>query len=74
MHREPTIKGRKLGFKSTIWNIRKNKHLTRIGRRNKNSKNEDGIRSPWDISTCANIQVIGLPEEEEQNIENLFEK
>ena len=23
IHREPTVKGRKLGFRSTIWNIRK---------------------------------------------------
>ena len=38
-------------------------------------KNEDSIRSLWDISKCANIQIIGLSEgeEEEQEIENLFE-
>ena len=38
-------------------------------------KNEDSIRSLWDISKCINIQIIGMPgEEEEQEIENLFEK
>ena len=39
-------------------------------------KNEDGIRRIWDISKCANIWIIGMPEgeEEEQEIENLFEK
>ena len=39
-------------------------------------KNKDSIRSLWDISKCANIQIIGVPEgeEEEQDIENLFEK
>ena len=39
-------------------------------------KNEDGIRRIWDISKCANIWIIGMPkgEEEEQDIEKLFEK
>ena len=39
-------------------------------------KNEDGIRSPWDISKCTNIQIIHVPEgeEEEQEIDSLFEK
>ena len=34
------------------------------------------IRRLWDISKCANIQDIGIPEgeEEQQEIENLFEK
>ena len=38
-------------------------------------KNEKNIRSLWDISKCTNIQIIGMPgEEEEQEIKNLFEK
>ena len=39
-------------------------------------KNEGRLRSLWDISKCANIWIIGVPEgeEEEQEIENLFEK
>ena len=38
-------------------------------------KNEDSIRSLWDISKCTNTWIIGMPEEEEeQEIENLFEK
>ena len=39
-------------------------------------KNEERIRRFWDISKCANIQIIMMPEgeEEEQEIENLFEK
>ena len=44
---------------------------------NKNcKKNENRIRNLWDISKCTNIQIIGMPEreEEEQEIENLFEK
>ena len=62
-------------FKSMIWNIRKNQHSTTTARRKKNSKNKDSIRNLWDISKCINIQIIGMPEEEEeeQEIENLFE-
>ena len=39
-------------------------------------KHKDSIRKLWDISKCANIQIIGVPEgeEEEQEIENLIEK
>ena len=39
-------------------------------------KNKDRIRSLRDISKCTNIRIIGMPEgeEEEQEIENLFEK
>ena len=39
-------------------------------------KNKDSIRRLWDISKCANIWIIGMPkgEEEEQDIEKLFEK
>ena len=39
-------------------------------------KNEDSIRSFWNISKHTNIQIIEMPEgkEEEQEIENLFGK
>ena len=39
-------------------------------------KNEDSIRRLWDISKCANIQITGMPEgeEEEQETKNLLEK
>ena len=39
-------------------------------------KHDENIRSLWDISKCANIQIIAMPEgeEKEQEIENLFEK
>ena len=38
-------------------------------------KNEESLRSLWDISKRAKIQIIMVPEgeEEEQEIENLFE-
>ena len=38
--------------------------------------NKDSIRRLWDISTCTNIHIIRMPEEEEeeQEIENLLKK
>ena len=39
-------------------------------------KNEERLRNLQDIFKCSNIRIIGVPEgeEEEQQIENLFEK
>ena len=39
-------------------------------------KNEERLRNLWDNFKCSNIRVIRFPEEEEeeQEIENLFEK
>ena len=39
-------------------------------------KNEGNLRDLQDIFKCSNIQITGVPEgeEEEQNIENLFEQ
>ena len=39
-------------------------------------KNKERLRSRQDIFKCSNIQIIGMPEgeEEEQKIENLFEQ
>ena len=39
-------------------------------------KNEERLRNLWDNFKCSNIQIIRVPEgeEEEQEIENLFEK
>ena len=39
-------------------------------------KNEERLRNLQDILKCSNIQIIGVPEgeEEEQKIENLFEQ
>ena len=38
-------------------------------------RNEERLRNFQDIFKCSNIQIIGVPEgeEEEQEIENLFE-
>ena len=37
-------------------------------------KNEEGLREIQDNMKLINIYIIGIPEEEEQGIENLFEK
>ena len=39
-------------------------------------KNEERVRNLWDNFKCANIGIVGVQEgeEEEQDIENLFEK
>ena len=39
-------------------------------------KNEERMRNHWDNFKCSNIRIIGVPEgeEEEKEIENLFEK
>ena len=39
-------------------------------------KNEERLRNLRDIFKCSNIQIIGVPEgeEEEQEIENVFEQ
>ena len=38
--------------------------------------NEGKLRMLWDISKCANIWIMGVPEEKEENqeMQNLFEK
>ena len=78
MYREPTVMGRKLGLRSMIWTRRKKINIqseqnkeTRIQK-----KNEKRLRNRWDNFKCSNIQIIGMPEgeEEEQEIENLLEK
>ena len=37
-------------------------------------KDEEGLREMQDNMKCNNIRIIRIPEEEEQGIENLFEK
>ena len=39
-------------------------------------KNEERLRNLWDNFKCSNIWIVGVPEgeEEEQDIENLFEQ
>ena len=42
--------------------------------KNKNSKNEERLRNLWNKFKCSNIQIMGVPEGEEEDIENLFEQ
>ena len=54
----------------------RNKHPTGTEWRNKNLKNEERLRNLWDNLKYSNIQIIEVPEgeEQQQEIENLFEK
>ena len=53
----------------------KNHSIRTAGRKN-NFLKKDRLSSLWDISKCTNTWIIGMPEgeEEEEEIENLFEK
>ena len=70
------MEGRKQDSNQQFGTKERNKHSTRTTRRKKIKNNEDNIRTLWNISKHTNIQIIGVPggEEEEQEIENLFEK
>ena len=77
MHGEPTVKGRKPGLTSTIWSGRKKINiLPEQNEETRTQKSEERLRNLQDIFKCSNIQIIVVPEgeEEEQEMENLFEK
>ena len=74
MYREPMVKERKWGFKSTVWSRRKKytfqpepNEETRIQQNKERLRNHNFKRS--------NIRIIGVTEgeKEKQEIENLFE-
>ena len=74
MYRESTVTRRKLTLNSTIWSRRRNiqpeqNEETRI-------QNEERLRNLRDNVKYSNIRIIGVPEgeEEDQEIENLFEQ
>ena len=77
MYREPIVMGRTLGLKSTARSRRKKEtfNQNRI-KKQEFKKNEERPRTLQDIFKGSNIQIIGVPEgeEEEQQIENLFEQ
>ena len=54
---------------------RRKKHSTRTEWRNNNKKIKERLRNLWDNFKHSNIWIIGVPEgeEQEQDIENLFE-
>ena len=59
-----------------MWNPRKEKAFSQNSRKKKQLKKNESLRNFKDNFKHSNIQIIGLPEgeEEEQEIENLFEK
>ena len=71
------MKGRKPGLKSTVWTRRK-KETVNQNRMKKQEfkKNEERLRNLQDNFKHSNIRIIVVPEgeEEEQEMENLFEK
>ena len=81
MYRKPTVKGRKTGLKSMVWNRRRNNIQSQQNEEKRIQKNEERLRNPrttLKVPTSKIIQkfqIIGMPEEEEedQEIENLFE-
>ena len=77
MYREPIVMGKKLGLKSTVWTRGKKETSTQKRRKKQEfKKNEERLRNLQDIFKRFNIRIIGVPEgeEEEQEIENLFEQ
>ena len=70
------MKGRRLEFKSMIWSRRKKEIFNQNRTKKQIQKNEERLKNLWDNFKCSNIQIIGVSEgeEEEQEIENLFEQ
>ena len=79
MYREPIVMGRKLGLKSMVW-TRREEEINIQPQKNEETriqKNEERLRNLQDNFKCSNIQITGMPEgeeEEEQDIEKLFEQ
>ena len=70
MYREPTVTGRKPGFKSTVWTRRKKETFNQnIMKKQEFKKNEDRLRNLQDIFKCSNIRIIGVPEGEAEEQE-----
>ena len=80
MYREPIVMERKLELKSMVWTRRKKEtsNQKRMKKQEfKKKKNQERLRNLQDILKCSNIQIIGVPEgeeEEEQKIEKLLEQ
>ena len=72
------MKGRKLGL-TQINNLEQREKINIQSEQNEKTrilKNEERLRNLWDNFKHSNIQITGVPEgeEEEQEMENLFEK
>ena len=53
------MKGKKLGFKSKIWNRKRNKHSTRQNEETRIQNNEERLKNHPDNFKCSNFQIIG---------------
>ena len=76
-YREPTMTGRKPGFKSMVWSRRKKETFNQNRMKKQEFKKvRRGFRNLQNNFKCSNIRIIGIPEgeEEEQGIQNLFEQ
>ena len=73
MYREPIVMRRKLGLRSTVWTRRK-KETSNQKRMKKEDFKKTGRGLRTSRTSLNDIQIIGVPEgeEEEQKIENLF--
>ena len=58
--------GRKSGLKSRIWSRRKKYIQPEQMKKQELKKNEERLRDFWDNFKCSNIQIIGVPEGEEE--------
>ena len=77
MSRESTVTRRKSGLKSTVWSRRKKKTFNQNRmKKQEYLKNEERLRKCWDNYKCSNIQMIGVPEgeEEEQKMKTYLKK
>ena len=67
MYREPTVTGRKPGLKSTIWTRGKIETFNQNRMKKQEFKqNEERLRNLQDNFKCSNIQIIEVPEGEEE--------
>ena len=76
MYREPTVMGRKRTQINGVDQKEERNIQTEDNEETRIPKTEERLRNLPDIFKCSNIQIIGVPEgeEEEQKIENLFEQ
>ena len=67
MYREPRVRGRKPGLKSTVWSRRKKETLNQNRMKKQEfKKNGERLRNLRDNFKHNNIQIIGVPEGEEE--------
>ena len=76
MYREPIVGQRKLGLKSMVWTRRKKETFDQNRMKKQEFKKMRRLRNLWDNFKHSNIQIIGVPEgeEQQQEIKNLFEQ